>query len=115
MDGNQSEAGSHISQVEEPQYFGAISDRLDEWAAQQKSEAAEGLEIYERLAGFMTDQFKQGFSTQELDQSIKHFPTIKNVPLAFAPELEKDIFEYTYQHPEIRFSHANELALKSIQ
>lgn len=114
MDGNQSEAGSQISNSEEPQYFGAIANRLDEWAAQKKEDASEGPEVYGRLAGFMTDQLKKGFSTQELDQSIKAFPTIKNVPLAYAPELEKDIFEYinTQKYSSQR---ANEIALKSIQ
>lgn len=114
LDGNQSEAGSHISQPEEPQYLGAMANRLDEWAAQQKNDAAEGPEVYERLAGYMTDQLKKGFATQDLDQSIKEFPTLKNVPLAFAPELEGDIFEYINQ-PKYNALRANELALKSIQ
>lgn len=92
---------------EEPRFFGSCADRLQAWEAQGKEK------IYERLANYMTDQLQQGFSTQDLGHSVKDFPTFKKVPLAMAPELEKDIFAYLKAKKD-NSGRATEVTLKSI-
>lgn len=80
--------------TEVPQYTGALADKLHKWAAEKKVNPTEGPEVYPALAEFISDQLQNGFSTQELDQSIKTYPTIKNVPRAMAPDLESEIYDY---------------------
>lgn len=101
-------------QGEEELFTGQLSDKLDEWMAQVKQKPTEAPPICTKLASYMTYQLEQGFCTADLDYSIKEYPPIKNVPLAWAPELEPDIFSHT------RFQNnksvvATEVALKSIQ
>lgn len=99
---------------EEPQFFGAMADKLEEWAKAKKDKTTQGPEVYDRLAGFITDQLEMGFVAAELDQSIKDYPPLKNVPLAWAPELEKDLFEHNKFTKDLPLK-ATEVALKSIQ
>lgn len=101
-------------QGESEQFSGQLSDKLDAWMAQIKEKPTEGPAVCEKLARYMTYQLEQGFITADLDYSIKEYPPLKNVPLAWAPELESDIFSHT------RFQNnksvvATEVALKSIQ
>lgn len=113
-DGNQSEVLTQNGEPEEPQFFGAIEDRLRAWAAQRKVNPKEGPEVYEHLANYMMDQLSAGFVTQDLDQSVKDFPVLKNVPLAIIPELENEI----YNSPKVSkdpSTKATEQALKTIQ
>lgn len=114
FDDNASEAPTHSEQAEEQEFFGTIADKLNEWEAQRKQDPTEGPEVYERLALFMMDQFHTGFRTQDLDHSPKDYPTLKNVPLAMAPEVEKDIFDRIdlKQNAVVK---STEVALKSIQ
>lgn len=101
-------------QGEEESFTGQLSDKLDEWMTQVKQKPTEAPPICTKLASYMNYQLEQGFCTADLDYSIKEYPPIKNVPLAWAPELEPDIFSHT------RFQNnksvvATEVALKSIQ
>lgn len=103
-----------IDQPEEEQFSGQVSDRLDAFVAQVQQNTTVGPTICKKLAHYMTHHIEQGFYTADLDQSIKDYPPLKNVPLAWAPELESDIFMHT------RFQNnkpvvATETALKSIQ
>lgn len=113
-DGNQSEVLTQNDESEEPQFFGAIEDRLKAWAAQRKQNPTEGPEVYEHLANYMMDHFSLGFVTQELDQSVKEFPVLKNVPLAITPELEKEIHESPKVSKDSS-TKTTEQALKTIQ
>lgn len=62
----------------------------------------------------MTYQSEHGFNTADIDQSVKDYPPIKNVPLAWAPELESDIFEHT-RFQNTQSVRSAEVALKSVQ
>lgn len=111
-DDSVTDAGS--DQGEEEQFSGQVSDKLDEFMEQSKQKPSEGPQICKKLAHYMTHYLEQGFITSDLDQSIKEYPPLKNVPLAWAPELESDIFAHT------RFQNnkpvvATEVALKSVQ
>lgn len=101
-------------QGEEEQFSGQVSDRLDEWMKQVKEKPTQGPAICTKLASYMSYQIEQGFNTAELDYSIKEYPPLKNVPTAWAPELESDIFGHTrFQNNKTVV--ATEVALKSIQ
>lgn len=91
-----------------------MADKLEAWARAKKVKNTEGPEVYKRFAGFITDQLEIGFNAAELDQSIKDYLPLKNVPLAWAPELEKDLFEHNKFKNDIPLK-ATEVALKSIQ
>lgn len=60
------------------------------------------------------DQFALGFVTQDLDQSVKSFPVLRNVPLALVPELEKEIYNSTKLTRDSSLK-ATEQTLKTIQ
>lgn len=101
-------------QGENEQFTGQLSDKLDEWMTQIQEKPTVGPAVCEKLARYMTYQLEQGFNTADLDYSIKEYPPLKNVPTAWAPELESDIFSHT------RFQNnksvvATEVALKSVQ
>lgn len=114
MGDDQSEVLTQADAPEEPQFFGAIANRLQAWEAQRKQPATEGPQVYEQLANYMNDQLDLGFVTQELDQSVKQFPVLKNVPLAMAPELEKTIYNSTKLTRDSSLK-ATEQSLKTIQ
>lgn len=110
----ESNGDNGTEQGEEEEFSGQLSDKLDEWMAQMQQHATQGPKVCTKLAKFMTYQLEQGFCTADLDFSIKEYPPLHNVPLAWAPELEQDIFSHT------RFQNnkpvvATEVALKSIQ
>lgn len=111
-DDSGSEVGSDHG--EEEQFSGQVSDKLDAFMEQSQVKPTEGPQICKKLAHFMMVHLEQGFITSDLDQSIKEYPPLMNVPLAWAPELESDIFAHT------RFQNnkpvvATEVALKSVQ
>lgn len=114
FDGDQSDGGTEQENVPERRYSGPLADQLHKWAAERKQGPNEGPEIYETLAEFMSHHLKRAFITQELDQSVKDYPTMKNVPLAVTPELEEEIAEYTRSHRDTSLK-GTEAALKSIQ
>lgn len=99
---------------DERRYSGPMADQLHAWAAERRQGPSEGTEIYDTLAQFMMHQLEKPFSTQELDQSVKTYPTIVNVPLAAAPELEGEILEYARLHRDNSLK-TTETAMKSIQ
>lgn len=114
MDDDQSDINHDQENRQERRYSGPLADQLHTWAAERKKGPSEGPEIYETLAEFMSHQLGRAFSTQELDQSVKDYPTMKNVPLALAPDLEGEISEYTRLHRDTSLK-GTEAALKSIQ
>lgn len=101
-------------QQEQRRYSGPLADQLHAWAAERRQGPNEGIEIYDTLAQFMSHQLERPFTTQELDQSVKDYPTLLNVPLAVAPELEGEIAEYARLHKDNSLK-ATETALKTIQ
>lgn len=109
-----SDVQTEVGTPDQPQFFGSMADQLDAWARAKKDKTKEGVQVYENLAGFMMDQLEQGFNSADLDYSIKDYPTITNVPMACAPELERDLFEHTKFQKDLPLK-ATELALKSIQ
>lgn len=113
-DGDQSDVMTEQGNQNERRYSGPLADNLHAWAAERRQGPNEGTEIYETLAQFMSHQLERPFSTQELDQSVKDYPTLVNVPLAVAPELEEEIAEYARLHRDNSLK-ATEAALKSIQ
>lgn len=100
--------------VNERRYSGPLADQLHAWAAERKQGPNDAPEIYEPLAQFMTHQLERPFSTQELDQSVKEYPLIKNVSLAMAPDLEGEILEYARLYRDNSLKQT-EASLKSIQ
>lgn len=98
----------------EQQYFGTMANRLVAWAKAKKDTSKEGPDLYENLATYMNDQLAAGFHAADLDFSIKEYPPLKNVPLAWAPELERELFEQPKFTRDSNLK-ATEVALKSIQ
>lgn len=82
-------------QGDEEEFSGQVSDKLDEWMTQMQEKPSVGPKICKKLARYMTYQLEQGFNTADLDYSIKEYPPLQNLPLAWAPELESDIFAHT--------------------
>lgn len=112
--GDDSASDGDSDHGEEEQFSGQVSDRMDEFMAQSQVKPTEGPQICKKLAHYMTFHLEQGFITSELDHSIKEYLPLKNVPLAWAPELESDIFAHTgFQNDKPVV--ATEVALKSVQ